>query len=147
MTKKIENFLTSWAEGVIGIGKIFVSGGSYIEFAEDFLTTHYAFETERVLFKPTFTKEVVFRNAKEEALSYFVKGCIAEDNGFALKPWESITLEELNIVDEEKLIVAMGSLRFKAANSEHTTLVAFTFVFIDVDGALKIKIHHSSPVV
>ena len=147
MTKKIENFLNSWAEGVIGIGKIFLGGGNYREYAEDFLTTHYAFETERVLFKPTFTKETVFRNTKEEALSYFVKGCVAEDNGFALKPWERISLEELNIIDEEKLIVAQGSLRFKAANSEHTALVALTLVFIDVDGALKIKIHHSSPVV
>ena len=147
MNKKIENFLNSWAEGVIGIGKIFVGGGNYKEYAEDFLATHYAFETEKVLFKPTFTKEVVFRNTKEEALSYFVKGCITEDSGFALKPWEKIALKELNIIDEEKLIVAMGSLRFKAANSDDTTLVAFTFVFADVDGALKIKIHHSSPVV
>lgn len=147
MNQKIENFLTSWAKGVIEIGKAYVDSGNYIEYAEDFLTTHYAFETERVLFKPTFTKEVVFRNTKEEALSYFVKGCIAEDNGFALKPWERITLEELNIIDEEKLTVAMGSFKFKAVNNEQITLVAFTFIFIDVDGALKIKIHHSSPVV
>ena len=111
-----------------------------------FLSQHYAFKTQQILFKPTFTKEKIFRNNLEEALSYFVKGRFVEDNGFALKPWEEINLQELNILNEENLSTAMGTLSFKPVSSSETTLVAFTFVFCLEDGEIKIKIHHSSPV-
>ena len=111
-----------------------------------FLSKHYAFKTHQILFKPTFTKEKIFRNNLEEALSYFVKGKFAEDNGFALKPWEEINLQELNILIEENLSAAMGTLSFKPVSSSETTLVAFTFVFCLEDEEIKIKIHHSSPV-
>ena len=91
---QIEEFLSSWVEGVINIGKIHSDDGDYVERAKDFLSSHYAFEETKVLFKPTFTKEMVFRNNKNDALSYFVGGDISEDNGFALKPWESIQLDD-----------------------------------------------------
>ena len=55
-------------------------------------------------------------------------------------------LQELNILNEENLSTAMGTLSFKPASSSETTLVAFTFVFCLEDGEIKIKIHHSSPV-
>ena len=90
--------------------------------------------------------EQIFRNNLEEALSYFVKGKFPEDNGFALKPWEEINLQELNILNEENLSTAMGTLSFKPVSSSETTLVAFTFVFCLEEGVIKIKIHHSSPV-
>ena len=145
--EKVKTFLHSWREGVIGIGKVFTAKGDYQSSAEEFLSKHYAFDTEEVLFKPTFTKEVVFRNTKDLALSYFVKGDIQEDNGFALKPWEKIELDKLTILEEESYLVAMGTFKFKPVNSEEVALVAFTFCFIGVEDSLKIKIHHSSPVV
>ena len=144
--EKVKTFLHSWREGVIGIGKVFTAKGDYQSSAEEFLSKHYAFDTEEVLFKPTFTKEVIFRNAKDLALSYFVKGDIQEDNGFALKPWEKIELDELTILEEESYLVAIGTFKFKPVNSEEVALVAFTFCFIAVEDSLKIKIHHSSPV-
>ena len=55
----IESFLDSWKEGVIKIGQIYIDNGDYEEAAKEFLFLHYAFDTEQVLFKPTFTKEVV----------------------------------------------------------------------------------------
>tara|TARA_Y100001935_G_scaffold226050_1_gene203500 strand:- start:112 stop:558 length:447 start_codon:yes stop_codon:yes gene_type:complete len=143
---KIDEFLSSWAEGVINIGKIHSDGGDYVTSAKDFLRSHYAFEETDVLFKPTFTKEMVFRNNKNDALSYFVGGDISEDNGFALKPWKSIQLDELNTLIEEDLVAAMGTLRFKPYKKEEATLVAFTFIFAKISDALKIKVHHSSPV-
>ena len=82
----------------------------------------------------------------EDALSYFVKGKFSEDNGFALKPWEEINLQELNILIENNLSTAMGTLLFKPVSSNETTLVAFTFVFCLEEEEIKIKIHHSSPV-
>ena len=145
--EKINEFLFSWSKGVIDIGKIYREGGDYKKSAKLFLDTHYAFEETDVLFKPTFTKEVVFRNNKKDALSYFVGGDISEDNGFALKPWESIQLEELNTLVAKDLTAAMGTLRFKPQKAKETTLVAFTFIFTKIDEAIKIKVHHSSPVI
>ena len=99
-----------------------------------------------MLFKPTFTREVVFRNTKEKALSYFVKGQIDEDKGFALKPWEKIDLEECHILQEKDFIAVMGSLLFKPIDVDEITKVAFTFILIEAEESLKIKIHHSSPI-
>jgi|TARA_B100001093_G_scaffold475150_1_gene500470 hypothetical protein len=145
--EKINEFLSSWSNGVIEIGKIHREGGDYIKSAKLFLNTHYAFEETDVLFKPTFTKEVVFRNNKKDALSYFVGRDISEDNGFALKPWESIQLDELNTLTEEDITAAMGTLKFKPHQIDETTLVAFTFIFRKIGETLKIKVHHSSPVI
>ena len=144
--EEVKSFLNSWKEGVIEIGRVFLDGGDYHSCAVGFLSKHYAFDTDEVLFKPTFTKEVVFRNTKDLALSYFVKGDINEDNGFALKPWEQIELDELTVLEEENLLAAMGTLKFKPLNSDEISLVAFTFCFIGIEDSLKIKIHHSSPV-
>ena len=145
-SNQIEHFLNSWKDGVIEIGRIHLEGGDYEKSAELFVSTHYAFDSEEVLFKPTFTKEVIFRNSKDLALSYFIGGKVVEDKGFALKPWEEIRLEELNIIEQDNLMVAMGTLNFKPLNLKENTLIAFTFLLIDTDGSLKIKVHHSSPI-
>ena len=144
--EQIEEFLISWKNGVIEIGKVYLEGGEYELTANNFIEKHYAFIETDILFKPTFTKETVFRNNKKDALSYFVGGDISEDNGFALKPWEGIQLDELNTLTENDLTAAMGTLKFKPYKKEETTLVAFTFIFIKIGDYLKIKVHHSSPV-
>lgn len=143
---QIKNFLNSWKDGVIEIGRVYLEGGDYQKCAEKFLSSHYAFDHEEVLFKPTFTREVIFRNSKDSALSYFIKGDVAEDNGFALRPWEDIKLEELNTIEENNLMVAMGILSFKPVDIDEFTMVAFTFLLVIVDESLKIKVHHSSPI-
>ena len=107
---KIKEFLSSWTKGVIEIGQAYSNKENYEKEALKFLSNHYAFKTQQILFKPTFTKEKIFRNSLEEALSYFIKGEFTEDNGFALKPWEEINLKELNILNEENLSSAMGTL-------------------------------------
>ena len=143
---QIKNFLNSWKDGVIEIGRVYLEGGDYQKCAEKFLSSHYAFDHEEVLFKPTFTREVIFRNSKDSALSYFIKGDVAEDNGFALRPWEDIKLEELNTIEENNLMVAMGILSFKPVDIDEFTMVAFTFLLVIVDESLKIRVHHSSPI-
>ena len=144
--KRIMDFLASWTEGVIKIGQEFLSDRDYVNCAKDFLSLHYAFDETEVLFKPTFTREVVFRNTKEKALSYFVKGQIDEDKGFALKPWERIDMEKCHILQEKDFIGVMGSLLFKPIDVDEITKVAFTFILIEAEESLKIKIHHSSPI-
>jgi len=146
VSDNIRQFLNSWKNGVIEIGKVFVDGGDYKKCAENFLSAHYAFDIEDVLFKPTFTKEVIFRNNKYDALSYFVRGNIEEDNGFALKPWESIDIVEVNSIENDSLTIAMGTFNFKPVNQDVTTLVAFTFLLIKDSNSFKIKAHHSSPI-
>ena len=143
---KIKEFINSWTKGVIEIGKAYSEKKDFEKEALKFLSKHYAFKTQEILFKPTFTKEKIFRNSLDEALSYFVKGRFSEDNGFALKPWEEINLQELNILNEKNLSSAMGTLSFKPVSSSETTLVAFTFIFCLEEKEIKIKIHHSSPV-
>ena len=147
MNKKIvEGFMNSWTAGVIEIGRMHQEGGDFTLSAENFIEKHYAFSDENILFKPTFTSENIFRNTKDEALSYFIKGDISEDKGFALKPWERIELDELNCLLEENLTASMGTLLFKPLNEEEVTKVAFTFIFTMINNSLKIKIHHSSPI-
>ena len=146
-SKKINDFLNSWKDGIIRIGKVYLENGDYKESAEKFVETHYAFDSESVLFKPTFTKEVIFRNSKDKALSYFVGGDIDEDYGFAIKPWEKILIDELNILEENKLTIAMGIFKLKPVKKEKIISVAFTFVFTKNNDNLKIKVHHSSPII
>ena len=83
-SNQIGNFLNSWTDGVIEIGRVYVEGGDYEKCAEKFISSHYAFDNEETLFKPIFTKDVIFRNSKELALSYFTGGDVAEDNGLSL---------------------------------------------------------------
>jgi hypothetical protein len=143
----IYEFLDSWKDGVIGIGSVFKSDGDYKKEATSFIDKHYAFNESNVLFKPTFTKQVIFRNNKEDALSYFIKGDIIEDNGFAIKPWKSIEPLEIHINIEDNFSIAMGVLELSPFSDENPTKIAFTFILGEFDNGIKIKAHHSSPII
>ena len=143
----IYEFLNSWKDGVIGIGSVFKSDGDYKKEATSFIDKHYAFNQSNVLFKPTFTKQVIFRNNKEDALSYFIKGDIIEDNGFAIKPWKSIEPLEIHINIEDNFSIAMGVLELSPFSDENPTKIAFTFILDEFDNGIKIKAHHSSPII
>jgi len=143
---EVENFLKSWKNGVIDIGKAYQEDIDYREKAKTFVETHYAFDIGDVLFKPTFTNDVVFRNNFEDALSYFVTGDISEDSGFAIKPWEEIKTSEVSFIVEENLCAVMGVLDLKPLNSENKTKIAFTFILVKDNDRFKIKIHHSSEI-
>lgn len=143
----IYEFLNSWKHGVIGIGSVYKSDGDYKKEATSFIDKHYAFNESNVLFKPTFTKQVIFRNNKEDALSYFIKGDIIEDNGFAIKPWKSIDPLEIHINIEDNFSIAMGVLELSPFSDENPTKIAFTFILDEFDNGIKIKAHHSSPII
>ena len=134
-------FVDSWKQGVLDIRNVYHNKGDYQEQASEFLKTHYLFDTECVFFKPTLTREEIFRNSFDGALSYFIGGDIDEDRGFALQEWKSINTDQINILIEDKLIIAMGVLSFK---SNGMLKVAFTFILKESNSSLKIKAHHSS---
>ena len=137
----VKLFVDSWKQGVLDIKNVYDNKGDYQEQASKFLETHYLFETESVLFKPTLTREEIFRNSFDRALSYFIGGDIDEDNGFAIQEWKSIDTDQINILIEDELIIAMGVLSFK---SDEVLKVAFTFMLKESNSDLKIKVHHSS---
>jgi len=143
----IYKFLNSWKNGVIAIGSVYQSDGDFISKARDFIDKHYAFDESNVLFKPTFTKEIIFRNDKQSALSYFINGDIDEDNGFAIKPWKSIDALDVHFMLEDKISVVMGVLKLKPLRESGEAKIAFTFVLDTFDGDIKIKVHHSSPII
>ena len=144
---EVNNFLNSWTSGIIEMGKTFKEGGNTIKAAEKFIDSHYAFDFEDGLFKPTYTKEVIFRNTKDEALSYFVSGDIKEDKGFALKPWGKISLENIITLDESDFTIAMGILNLKPLDSISETKIVFTFILVKNNkDQLRIKVHHSSEI-
>ncbi len=137
----VKLFVDSWKQGVLDIKNVYENKGDYQEQASKFLQTHYLFQTESVLFKPTLTREEIFRNSFDRALSYFIGGDIDEDKGFAIQEWESIDTDQINILIEDELIIAMGVLSFK---SDEVLKVAFTFILKESNSNLKIKVHHSS---
>ena len=137
----VKLFVDSWKQGVLDIRNVYDNKGDYQEQASKFLKTHYLFETESVLFKPTLTREEIFRNSFDRALSYFIGGDMDEDKGFAIQEWESIDTDQINILIEDELIIAMGVLSFK---SDEVLKVAFTFILKESNSNLKIKVHHSS---
>ena len=144
--EQIDSFLNSWAEGVLAIGKYYLENENFTQRALIFIEKHYAFNHGSVMFKPTFTKEKIFRNDKKSALSYFVGGEMTEDSGFAIKPWESIDLAEVNYLTENNFSAVMGTLHLKPFDSEKISVIAFTFVLEKYNDSIKIKIHHSSEI-
>ena len=146
LEKDINAFLISWKEGILSIGKAFRNNENYKDKAIAFIHEHYVFEDEQVLFKPTYTKEIIFRNNFDDALSYFISGNITEDSGFAIKPWESISSSDVNFLIEDQLCAVMGVLELKSGASGSITKIAFTFILKKTEKRLKIKIHHSSEI-
>ena len=144
---EVKKFLSSWTSGVIEIGRTHVEKKDFKAVAINFLNQHYAFEEDNVMFKPTFTSIKLFRNNFEEALSYFIGGTFDEDNGFALKPWGKIELnQEPNIRLVDDYAYVMGSLNFYPLKSEDYSKVVFTFILKKFSNNLKLILHHSSPV-
>ena len=137
----VKLFVDSWKQGVLDIKNVYDNKGDYQEQASKFLEKHYLFKTESVLFKPTLTLEEIFRNSFDRARSYFIGGDIDEDKGFAIQEWKSIDTDQINILIEDELIIAMGVLSFK---SDEVLKVAFTFMLKESNSNLKIKVHHSS---
>lgn len=137
-------FIKSWRNGLSVIQSAYKNNENYNKIAIDFISKHYLFDHEPVLFKPTLTKKTIFRNSAEDALSYFIGGKYSEDTGFALKAFETVTIDETNTIIDEDLIAVMGILDFKLIKPTEQMRVAFTFVLKTTESGLKIKIHHSS---
>jgi len=145
--QELFEFIKSWIDGLSMIRTAYKKNEDYKNMALEFINKHYLFNEESVLFKPTLTNKTIFRNSVDDALSYFIGGKYSEDTGFALKAFESVTIDETNTIIENDLIAIMGILDFKLLSPAEHMRVAFTFILKTTESGLKIKIHHSSLIV
>lgn len=135
----------AWSDGIVAIGATYVAQGDYRQAAADHIATLYAYEQGGVLFKPTLASADQFRETKDEALSYFVGGSIAEDTGFAIRPWTNVRWGEQVIHSYGNTAAAMGNYFFTPDGSTEEIKVEYTFVYErDPQGDLRIRVHHSS---
>ena len=134
-----------WAQNIIEIGDLFIKNKDYKSKASIFVKEFYAFDLCEVLFKPTLASEKQFRYTYDDALSYFVGGSVAEDKGFALKPWKKIRFSERKIIIFEENDLSMGNYFFQSFTDDDEVKVEFTFGYIkNKEENLMINLHHSS---
>ena len=134
-----------WADGIVAISQAYIDEGDYKARAEQHIKDLYAYGDSEVLFKPTLASQDQFRETYEQALSYFVGGEVAEDAGFAIKPWTAVRFGEQEILTQGDTALAMGNYYFTPQGSDEEQKVEFTFHYMqDENGDLKINAHHSS---
>ncbi len=143
---QIEAAQAAWGEGIVRIAAAHRSGSDYAQVAHDHVTTLYAYGLTPVLFKPTLAAEQQFRSTFDDALSYFVASNSAcpEDKGFAIKGWTAVRFENVDILTEGKVGMAMGNYFFTTPEGEEVK-VEYSFGYIlDNEGTVRINLHHSS---
>lgn len=139
----------AWGKALLQIGKEFDAKGlkAATKTASAVLDEAYGYSFGAVLFKPTLTSgDQVFRTTKEGALAYFVGGNLKfpNDKGFALKGWERYEFSNAAVFINGDLALTMGNVFFTDKKG-HITKVDKTWGFKkDLNGKLKIVLHHSS---
>ncbi|MEL6457853.1 MAG: hypothetical protein AAFQ91_06335 [Cyanobacteria bacterium J06621_15] len=143
--KDVIDAQNTWANAIVEIGKAYKNKGDYKTVAANTVDNLYGYDEGTVLFKPTKASEGQFRLTKEDAVSYFVKGKVAEDDGFALQPWSKVRFENAGVSVGCNDAVAMGNYYFTDSNTGKETKVEYTFGYRrNNEGKLLIDLHHSS---
>jgi hypothetical protein len=115
--------------------------------AEQVIDSAYGYQFGVVLFKPTLTvAPQTFRTTRAGALAYFVGGDTAfpQDQGFALKGWRKVEIQNAGIFMDGNVATTMGNVMLTDKTGKVTT-VDKTWKFLkDNNGKLRIVVHHSS---
>ncbi|WP_421790796.1 phosphoribosyl-AMP cyclohydrolase [Hyphobacterium sp.] len=134
----------AWGEGIVAIGAAYTANEDYEAAAAAHIERFYAYGSHDVLFKPTLASDDQFRGTFDEALSYFVGGSIAEDNGFAIAPYTNVRWENEGTLIDADSAVAMGNYFFTTTEGNEVK-VEYSFGYVrGDDGELRIVLHHSS---
>ncbi|MBD3794923.1 MAG: hypothetical protein IE881_03085 [Epsilonproteobacteria bacterium] len=142
---EIKDAQEKWGECIVEIGTEVKDYEKAKEIAQVCIDELYAYDEESgVAFKPTKASALQFRTNKEDALSYFVGGKVAEDHGFALQPWSKVRFENIKMITDNDSAIAMGNYYFTDAKTKQETKVEYTFGYTKEDGDVKINLHHSS---
>merc|ERR1719171_1022656 len=142
----IEAAQKAWGDGIVNIAAVHTAGGDYNTTAWHHINDLYAYGISPVLFKPTLAATEQFRSTFDKALSYFVasNGACPEDTGFAIKGWTAVRFENVDIITEGSVGLAMGNYFFSKADGTETK-VEYSFGYmLDRDGDVRIILHHSS---
>lgn len=135
----------TWGEAIVAIGSAFTEKKDFEKVASNTVDSLYGYEQGEVLFKPTKAAEDQFRGTADEAKSYFVKGIVEEDKGFAIQPWTNVRFENSDVTIDSDSALAMGNYFFTDGNTGKDAKVEYTFgYFKDKDCKLRINLHHSS---
>ncbi|AIT10239.1 phosphoribosyl-AMP cyclohydrolase [Candidatus Francisella endociliophora] len=147
MTRQdIDNALDKWKYGLLEISKTYREGGDYKTLAHNLIKDIYAYDNNDVLFKPTLASKQMFRGELDGAVSYFVAGNdkYAEDNGFAINPWQDISFENTGYIIEGNVGIVMGNKRLTQIDGSKV-IANYTMAFKPNNkGELQIILHHSS---
>lgn len=147
MTRElIEEAQRAWGDGIVRIASAHAANDNFEQVARDHIETLYAYGRTPVLFKPTLAAEQQFRSTFDEALSYFVatNNACPEDTGFAIKGWTAVRFENVDILVEGKVGMAMGNYLFTTPEGDDVK-VEYSFGYmLDEAGAVRINLHHSS---
>lgn len=143
--EEITHFLDQWGAGIVEIGALYQANKDYKSAAKKMIDRLYGYAEGKVLFKPTKAAEDQFRETKDQALSYFIGGGLAEDHGFALQPWSKVRFEHHAITVDSDSAAAMGNYFFTDAKTGRDVKVEYTFGITRAkDGRPVIFLHHSS---
>jgi hypothetical protein len=135
----------TWGDAIVAIGETYERGDDYQSLAKQTIETLYGYDLGPVLFKPTKAATEPFRPTLESALSYFVKGSVPEDHGFALQPWSQVRFGDQELFIDSDSAETMGHYYFTDAHSGEETKVEFSLGYLkDAEGHLRIFLHHSS---
>ncbi len=139
----------AWGAALVQISTTYDSAGleAATKTAEAVIDSAYGYSLGPVLFKPTLTvAPQTFRVTREGALAYFVGGNrkFANDTGFALKHWRSYQIENAALFMDGDVAISMGNVRLTDRDG-NVTVVDKTWGWKrDIDGKLRIVLHHSS---
>jgi hypothetical protein len=135
----------TWGDAIVSIGQAYTQSQDYQALAAKVIDSLYGYDQGTVLFKPTKASNKPFRLTRQEALSYFVKGIVPEDQGFAIQPWSGVRFENAGMLMDEDSALVMGNYYFTDAKTGTETKVEFTFGYHKDDaGKLRIDLQHSS---
>jgi hypothetical protein len=134
-----------WGDAIVNIGNAYNNKEDYKALAETTVDELYGFDEGKVLFKPTKASEFPFRFTEDEAISYFVEGVVAEDQGFAIHTWSNVRFENAGIIINDNAATAMGNYYFTESTTGEEVKVEYTLGYFKNDeGKLLINVHHSS---
>jgi hypothetical protein len=140
----------AWGDALVTISRDYETGGidKARATASAVLDAAYGYNLGPVLFKPTLTQEPqTFRLTKAGALAYFVghdRVNYPNDDGFALKNWRSVEVQDVGIQINGNVANTMGKVVMRDKDNKVTT-VDKTWVFKKDDkGVVRIILHHSS---
>ena len=73
-----------------------------------------------------------------------MRGTVAEDKGFAIRPWSKVRFGQQQIITGSYAAIAMGNYYFTPVGSDKEVKVEYTFGYIkDHHGDLRISVQHS----